>query len=40
MVINQERYGIGFIEPEATNNLSAEQCERLIIAARQLGVKT
>jgi hypothetical protein len=40
MLINQERLGIGFIEPNAADNLSADDCERLIIAARSLGVKT
>ena len=39
MVINQDRLGLGFIEPGATDNLSADECERLILAARSLGVK-
>ena len=40
MVINQERLGLGFIEPNVVDNLSADECERLILAARSLGVKT
>lgn len=39
MVINEQRYGLGFIEPGAVENMKAEDCERLILAARSLGAK-
>jgi hypothetical protein len=40
MVINNERYGIAFVDPLKLAKLTVAECEQLIVIARSLAVKT
>lgn len=40
VIINNERYGLAFADPDRLAKLTIAECEQLIILARSLGVKT
>jgi hypothetical protein len=40
ILINNERFGLAFVDPDQLARLTIAECEQLIILARSLGVKT
>jgi hypothetical protein len=40
VILNAERYGLGFVDAAALEKLTITECEQLVMAARKLGVKT
>jgi hypothetical protein len=40
IVINNDRYGLAFVDTDRLAQLSIAECEQLVITARNLGVKT